>query len=175
MLKLKTAPTARVVTTAEAKQHARVYANFTADDSYLAELSEAAAFKFEEETGFYLREAEYEWTPEATALRFELPLRPYLAESLTVMSGETELVDGEDFTLTVNPKGIASLVFTTAPDSPVFTFSVGFAEGEAPALAKLAIKTLVAHWYNNREAFAEKALGPVAGTWESVIRNFRLA
>jgi hypothetical protein len=39
----------------------------------------------------------------------------------------------------------------------------------------LGIKTLVAHWYNNREAFSADTLGPVAAAWESVIRDYRIA
>lgn len=182
MLTVTIPPAVNPVTTAEAKQHARIHASFTADDVYVADLVEAARIKFEREAGYYLSQTQFTWTPDCTAQSLVLPLRPVL-DPVEVWDGETELVEDTDFTLYIDERGFGTIEFTVTPSEPRIVFTVGFAdpdteEGEvhaAPADTKLAIKTLVAHWYNNREAFSGKALGPVAGAWESVIRGYRIA
>lgn len=180
MLTLTTPATKEPVTRTEAKRHARIYEGFVADDADIDSLISAARFKFEMETGYALSQATYTWTPETVALEMRLPARPYLS-NLVIVDGVDTLVLDTDYTVAVDDKGVAVVTFDATPEEPVLTFRVGYANPGAnemhgaPALAKLAIKMLVAHWYNNREAFAEKALGPVAGTWESIVRNFRLA
>lgn len=177
MLTLTTAPTLSPVTTAEAKQHARIFSGFTTDDSYVAELVAAASFKFEDESGYLLRQATYTWEPASgLGVEMKLPVRPYIADSLAIEDDGNALVVDTDYTVAVDTKGVVTVTFTVTPTEPSFEFDAGYeAAADVPALAKLAIKTLVAHWYNNREAFAEKTLGPVAATWESVVRNFRMA
>lgn len=177
MLKLTTPPTAEPVTTAEAKRHARVFEAFTDDDTDIDALVSAARFKFEKEAGYFLSQATYTWVPDDTLpTETRLPLRPVIADTLVITDGVTALVENTDYTVDIDADGFATVTFVSVPTDPSLVFAVGYADPTtAPALVKLALKTLVAHWYNNREAFAEKALGPVAATWESVVRSFRIA
>lgn len=180
MLTLTTPPTVEPVTRKEAKRHARIYDGFVTDDPLIDDLISAARDKFERESGYRLSQAVFRWAPDSAALEMRLPERPYLS-NLVIADGNDTLVENTDYTVAVDDKGIAVITFETLPEEPVFTFRVGFANPAvderhgAPSLAKQAIKMLVAHWYNNREAFAEKQLGPVAAAWESIIRNFTIA
>jgi len=203
MLRIKTPATVEPVTLTEAKQYASVHPDTTDDDDMLAGMISAARLKFEEESGYLLTERTYELEVNSCDVQTNregnsvlyLPIRPALAiNSIGDLTAPDPDADPDpiagDWTLDVDEKGIGRIRLAegvTISEETVLEFTAGFPieigeEQEAepsvvgvPPLAKLALKTLISHWYRNREAYDERNIRAVAATFESVVRNFRLA
>jgi len=195
MLRLKTAATVEPVSLAAAKAHASVHPTATDDDETLALMVSAARAKFEDESAYLLSQRTYEWEIDSTFVLTDavgsyilLPVRPALSVvSITGLTApdpdaEPDPIVG-DWTFDVDLQGVGRIRLNEGiaiTDEVVVEFTAGSpdpVENEihaAPAHAKLAIMALVSHWYMNREAYGARAY-PVGGSFESVVRNFRLA
>lgn len=180
MLTLNQAPTVEPITLAECKAHARVFTN--GDDQYIQDLIPVARQKWELDTGYFLSEREYEYTTTGTSIT--LPLRPVLS-----VESVNELTES-DYVLSVDAStGVGTLTLLEPVDGDVVvTFKVGFANPEepvdpeedpephpAPALAKHALKSLISHLYESREAYQQGNLMSVPGTYQSIVASYRLA
>ena len=198
-LELLTAPTVEPITTDDAKTHARVFDS--SSDDYIDGLISAARQKFETESGFYLSEAEYKlttrleffnrfnlyyfgfgfgsWFCHPNGHHLVLPLRPvFQVESVN------SLVLDTDYEVSIDAMtGICTIHFlTSVPNDIVVTFKVGSenpadgGDSTAPALAKHALKSLVSHWFENREAYqAGSSIKSVPATYQSILTTYRLA
>lgn len=200
MLRIKTPATVEPVTLSEAKLHAGVHPDTTDDDSMLEGIIAAARVKFEEESRYLLTERTFEWEVNATDVGVDregknvliLPVRPVLAvNSIGDLTEPSESEEG-DWKLDVDDKGVGRIRLAdgiSISEETIVEFTAGYPieigeEEEAkPAvvggaeltLAKRAILMLVAHWYRNREGYDERNIRSVAGTFESVVRNFQYA
>jgi len=191
-LELLTAPTIEPITTTQAKVHARVFDDSDDSNDYIDGLISAARQKFESESGYYLTEAEYKLTtrlgvfhPSRYSWFFRpshnhimLPLRPVL-----LVESVNDLVENTDYELSIDAlTGICVIHLLTKVDGDiVITFKVGFPEADdggtsAPSLAKHALKSLVSHWFENREAYqAGSSIKTAPATYQSILTTFRLA
>ena len=167
---LTTAPTIEPVTTAEAKLFARI--DTADDDTLVAALVTAARQTVEKQTGRAF--IEQVWTatldqlPSASV--FELIMRPIA--SITSIRAYNE--DGTYSGVTVatdiildGQNGRVSLKSSAASISGdrtsnvyeiVYKAGYGSAAANTPEWAKLAIKMIVAHWYEHRESAQKDTL-----------------
>lgn len=161
-------PDSEPVTLDEAKRHARIFVDDDqAEDDSISALIVAAREKLESKVSraFVSRsvEAYFPSFPTCDGGRIRLP-RPPLAsvESITYVDhdGVIQTIDPADYAVSVGTPGTVR----PAPgkgwptsiggfDSAVkITYTAGYGDPSAvPAVAKLCIKILVAHWYDRRE------------------------
>lgn len=176
-LSLTTPAAVEIVTLDEAKKHARIFKS--TDDSYITELIKGAREQFERETGLWFASSAWKWEDVAAAESIVLPIRRISRNAtITVTDGNSVTVDPGDYSLVVEPTfGQGRLDFTTVPTGPlVIDFTAGYAAADAPASAKFAIKSLVAHWYVFREAYVASQNGDlrnVPGGYSSIRETYR--
>lgn len=190
-LYLKTAPATEPVTTAEAKLHLKV--DITDDDTLIAGLVVAARRWIEDITG--IRMVSQTWNyyldsfPDAAVIK--LPLGPVSAVSsikstdsagaVTTFSTGSYVTDLVSLPARVVLKSSASWPSNNLREvnGVDIEFVTGWANAAAvPEELKLAVKMLVAYWYENREA----AAGAVGSTdikqlplgLQSMIQNYRM-
>lgn len=187
-LKRTVDPAAEPITTAEAKTHARV--STSADDSYIDSLIKAAREQVEAYTGRALINQTWQLTLDAFPCdRFlglslaqsgiEIPINPLGSVSsiqYVDWDGNTQTWASGNYTVDAT-KEIARIVPGYQVTYPVtrsvinavtVTFVAGYGATAAsvPESFKLAIKMMVAHWYDNRAEMgllpqaAERLLGP---------------
>jgi len=172
LLTLQTPPSTEPITTAEAKTHSRIF--ITNDDSYIADLIEAAREKWEKDSGYFIATASYQATYKNHCHHtFTLPLRPVVSvDSVNALTVDT------DYTVAIDVRTNEAVIKLITPVSGdvVVNFTVGPGESDPPMLARHAVKCLVGHWYENREAFQPgSAFKSVPATYQSIVTSFRLA
>jgi Phage gp6-like head-tail connector protein len=72
---------------------------------------------------------------------------------------------------------LASIPAAIAAVSPVgyVDFTAGWTSpANVPAAVKVAVKSLAAHWYENREAYTERRLDQVQQGWDRVTNQHKL-
>ncbi|MEM8863997.1 MAG: head-tail connector protein [Planctomycetota bacterium] len=170
----------------DAKRHSRVIAG--GDDEYLTLLISAARELCEHETNRALIRATYKQTFAGFPACGPLVLdRPPLVSVTSIeyvgTDGQVATVATDDYEVSaVGDPGRISLahgkswpsVLSTAAEPVTVTFVAGY--DEAPHRIKQAIRLLVSHWYEHREAVTERTMATLpmavvsllnATTWET--------
>jgi uncharacterized phiE125 gp8 family phage protein len=160
------APLAEPVTPAEIKQHCRVEVDD--DDEYLSALIIGAREYVETRTGRQLLQATWQQVHDQFPAMFLLSRPPLLSvDSITYWDwdGVLRTVDPSTYLVdTLAQPGRVTPIYGQIWPFPMYrigavtvTFKAGYGDDPAdvPERAKLAIKWLVAHWYENREAVSE--------------------
>jgi uncharacterized phiE125 gp8 family phage protein len=159
-----TNPAIEPITLAEAKAQARVDASFTADDDYLNALITAARQWAEMYTGRSFNTQTWEMRLD----NWRHPIRLQFAPLISVTS--IQYVDSSGTTLTlptteyqVVPTNIPPLIVPSytavwptlrdQPDSVIVRYVTGYGPtmADVPQRIRLAVKMMVAYWYENRE------------------------
>lgn len=161
-LELLTPPASELVTLAEAKAHLRVEHNV--DDSLLNGLITAARLFVEQQTGRALLPQTWRlwgdaW-PEAAVLQLpKPPLRSVSAILIYAPDDSSTVWSSSDYRVEVAAQpgqiqlreGQSWPSLSRSRSSFSITFVAGYADAVAvPEVLKLAIKQLVAHWYEQR-------------------------
>ena len=159
-------PTVEPVTLAEAKLFARI--DDTADDALITALIIAARENVEKQTGRSMTTQTWKATLDFLpyAYIFELINRPLISvTSIKAYNedGTSESIDSGDIIID-EANGRVSIIndATVTGDRRIEAFEVVYVSGygatasDVPEWAKLAIKQMVAHWYENREAVEKK-------------------
>lgn len=187
-VEVHTAAASAPVTAAELRAWLRL--NDSAEDATLTELLAAAVERFEDDTRRPVLPTVYRQYLDRWPVGCEIVLgrggvtavasvSRYLADGTT-----TEAVTGYLANLRTPPArvvlaGLPAEVETAAGVAvrPVgfVQFSAGWANAAAvPRAVLVALKSLAGHWYENREAFTERDLGPTAEGWGRVVTGHRL-
>jgi len=174
-LTLVTGPASEPITTAEAKSHLRV--DFADDDTLIAALVTAARQMFEELNGRALFTQTWKLTLDRwpASGRIELPRPPLVSVTsikyIDSAGVESTFSSGDYVVETGRTPGRVSLGYdkswptaTLRPASPItITYVAGWTTTAAiPERYKAAIKLLVGHWYENREAIITSGAMPKA-------------
>lgn len=188
MLKLQSAPAVGVLTDADAKTHAVI--GFTDDDAYINGLVLAASDYVEAQNGILGRALITQtWTltlPAAPTGRLCLPFPPLQSVSaITYESSGTQTFDPSNYrVISDGDEGFVELVDgaswpTTDSRSDAFsvTFIAGYgdAPSDVPAGIRQAVRLLVAHWYNQREAATEKPFSALPMGVQMLLAPHRIA
>jgi uncharacterized phiE125 gp8 family phage protein len=165
---LTSAPAEPVVTLADAKAHLRV--RTMDDDALIQTLVDAATAHLDGAAGILgMAMVTQTWRQDDSAWPADgilsIRLRPVQSVSgITYLdtAGDEQTLATDQYivsaygqgTAIVRPSGVTwPGLLSTSPASTSVTFIVGFGAAAAvPAPLKLAIKELVGHWYENREA-----------------------
>lgn len=196
-LELVTGPAAEPVTLLEAKAHLRV--DFDDDDPLITGLIKVARQWAEtfSRRGFITQQWKLllDWFPTADSGLIRLPLPP--AQSITSVqyvdtNGATQTVAAADYTLDkaseparlVPAFGKSWPSVRAVPNAVTVTFKAGYGTpgsspddsvSKVPEAIKTALKLLVAHWYEHREAVSEEQpLTPVPMALESLLWPYRV-
>lgn len=167
------------ISVATAKSHANI--TISGDDTLVGEMLLAATEHFERVSGYHLRPVVYDWeTQRALCRETALPLFP--VASIT----SVKYLDENDVEQTVTESDYSLKQFNHPPhvlrfpedyelpssSKVVVRFVAGFTDPTTcPSPIKQAIKFLVAHWYENREAYLEDKLAAVPAAWESIVMS----
>lgn len=164
------APSTEPVTVAELKLHCRV--EHSADDDLFTALGKAARETVEAETGRQLVTATWrqdldEFPLCPIKLRHP-PLISVTSVVYTDANGDTQTLDASDYQVDTSSVigTVAPAVDSVWPTTQAYklnavriTYQAGFGAASAvPESIKAAIKLLVGHWYENREAAQDKRL-----------------
>ena len=182
-LRITVPPTVTPVSVAECKAHLRIDSDLTADDTYLGALIEAAV-------RWAQRRLRRQLCTATGVLRLErfsadgviVVDRPPLASVASIVyldaAGDTQTLATDQYTVDtasapgriLRPTGVAWPATYTAYNAVTITANVGYgAADDVPADYRLALKYLVAHWYENREPVAKGMSGQVPMTVESLL------
>lgn len=191
-LRVVTPPSALPVSVAEAKQFARI--DHTADDDLVETLIEMARDHIEQVTNRTLKPTSYElnlrdW-PKDGVIR--LPRAPVFGEMtlqyrsaadggelFTLTEGTDYYVDDAAAPVTIEPAKAWPRV-ADGPDGVIVGFTAGYpdinspAESTVPARARVAVKSLVAHFYENREPATFGQLFKVPRHVETLLNGLRI-
>lgn len=180
-------PAAEPITLAEAKRHAQLPADATDDDAYLQLLIAAAREHVEELTGraFVTQTLETSWDdfPRCGGI-IRLPRAPVqsIASVGYTDSADAPIVlDPTAYRVVVGTPGKVLLPYSgtgawpTAALSPAVRYVAGYGDDPAdvPAVAKMAISILVAHWYERRLPVAPGALADVPFSVQAFMGQLR--
>lgn len=192
-------PTVEPVSLSEAKLHLRVDDDITADDSLISALITAARQKIEIETRRALvtqtQVLRLDGFPKASCggTAIIVPNPPLQSVSSivyvdqngdsTTLSASEYLVDSSDEPGRITPAYNGSWPIAREQINAVtVTYVAGYAVGSGsptdyaanvPQALKAAIKLLVGHWYENREAVGAVNLKPLPMAVDSLIWNYR--
>jgi len=164
MIELLTARTVLPITADEAKKHLVIEPAFVADDTYIESLIHVATSFFEKETGRVVMQSTHSYTLNNAQKVINIPRFKITSISSVVFISEdgTEVPATDYFSrLSVSP---AVVVIRDSPPEKTILTKVTFVAGVAtanlvPDVTKHAIKFLVAHLYENREVYTDKAAG----------------
>lgn len=139
-----TPPVGQVVTTADLRAHCRLDPNSSEDDLLLIALEKSAVAMLDGYRGKLGRcILEQEWSlTYGEAGRFRLPL----PDVIEVIAEDSE---GESVAASLSQDSLGSVVTIDAP--AVVRFKAKLPE-DALDTARIAVKLLVGHWFENREA-----------------------
>ena len=159
------APTAEPVTVAEAKEHLAIAKSVTAHDSYIGSLITAARIRFERGTHRQLVTATYALTLDSFPFgdTINIPLAPLSSVSSVTYSdvdSETQTFLSANYVVDSGREpGRIRLAYSATwpatrfePGAVTITFVAGSAVGDVSELSKAAIKLLLGHWFEHREA-----------------------
>jgi uncharacterized phiE125 gp8 family phage protein len=190
-------PTVEPITLAEAKLQLRVDDDITSDDGLISALITAARQKVEIETRRALvtqtQVLKLDQFPSGENPVIELPNPPLQSVSAVQyvdQNGDTQTLAASEYIVdTVSePARITPAYNTFWPltraqiNAVTVTFVCGYASGSGsptdyaanvPQALKAAIKLLVGHWYENREAVAAANLKPLPMAVDSLVWNYR--
>lgn len=192
-LALVTAPASEPLLRTEAKLHLRVDSSFTDDDSLIDALITAARQHVENHTRRALVTQTWDLSldgfPACNEIAVPLPPLQSVTSVKYTDSGGTVTTWGTSNYLVdvahqpgriVPAYGVYWPVFTPSPSNPVTVrFVTGYgAAGAVPEAIKAAMKLLIGHWYENREAVAgnsnSTALAPVPLAVEALLAPYRV-
>lgn len=190
-------PSVEPVSLAEAKLHLRVDDDITSDDTLISALISAARQKVEIETRRALvtqtQVLKMDRFPSGESAVIELPNPPLQSVSAVQyvdQNGDTQTLAAADYIVDTasEPARITPAYNTFWPltraqiNAVTVTFVAGYAPGSGsptdyaanvPQALKAAIKLLVGHWYENREAVGAVNLKPLPMAVDSLIWNYR--
>lgn len=192
-LALVTAPAAEPLTRTEAKTHLRVDTSFTADDTLIDALITTARQHVENHTRRALVTQTWDLFldgfPSSNEICVPLPALQSVtslkytdsAGAVTTWSTANYIVDTAHAPGRIVPAyGVYWPVFTPSPSNPVAVrFVAGYGAAAAvPEAIKAALKLLIGHWYENREAVTgisnSTALAPVPLAVEALLAPYRV-
>lgn len=192
-------PTVEPVSLAEMKLHLRVDDDITGDDAMISALITAARQKVEIETrralvtqtqimrldGFPRSDC-----PDLAIVLPNPPVQSVTSITYVDTAGDTQTLDSADYLVdtTTTPARITPVYNGSWPlaraqmNAVAVTFIAGYAPGSGsptdyaanvPQALKAAIKLLVGHWYENREAIGPATLKVLPMAVDSLIWNYR--
>jgi len=169
---LVTAPSARVVALADLKLHLRV--DHDDEDTLIEALEAAAVAHFDGWRGIMGRAI----MPQTWAQDFDGwgTYKLFLPDASNVSAvGTLDGVDTEAETITVKPTLGGTFVEVSGGDVDTvrITYDCALPVEQLPAV-QAAVKLLVGHWYENREAATEKALSAAPMAVQSIIGALRV-
>ncbi len=183
-LVLKTAPSVEPVTAAEAKAHARV--DITDDDTLITALIVAARRWCEQFTRRAFITQTWELYLDGFPTEFRLPYPPLQSITkidYTDLDGATQTLATTEYTVDAKsePGRVVEAWQKTwpatrdVPNAVIAEFKAGYGDAAAsvPEQAKLAIKMLVAHLYENRESTAPAMIHSVPMATEHLLWPLR--
>ncbi len=190
---ITTNTTGEVVTLEEIKQHLRLEVGETEEDEYLKALRAAAVDRAESITNRKLLTQSYyyyrnEWPCEDS---FELPYAPLASVPSSGIVYKKSTGNSTTFSSTAWEYDSVSepgrICLKTFGDSwPAYTLyavnpikvqmNVGYGDQstEMPSGIRLAVKMLVAHWYENREATVAQSLSDVPHGVTALLQPYRI-
>lgn len=189
-----TAPAQMPITLDEAKAHARVPDDFTAEDPLLVGYVRAATEHFDGADG-YLARAILRQTWDLTLDRFpgysdeaiEIPLPPLISVSSVSYvdtAGDTQTWSAAEYQVDTasEPGRLVPAYGYKWPStrdqlgSVTIRFVAGYGSdpADAPERIRLAVAQLAAHWYNEREALAPGQVNRVPYNIENAVANYRI-
>ena len=162
---LLTPPAAEPLTLAQAKEFLRVAHD--ADDDLIAALVAGARLHVEAQTRRALMNQTWRlmrdaWPANGRLPVLPAPLREIVAARLRATDGTIQAIDPDVFALdTASAPGVLAVAQNLpSPSRPVAGIEIDFAAGygddpeDVPEPLRLAIRLLVAHWYENRSVIA---------------------
>jgi uncharacterized phiE125 gp8 family phage protein len=187
--KVVTPPDAEPVTLDEAKRHARIFIDADADENlFIASLIVAAREKLESKLSraFVSRtmEATLSAFPTADCGLIRLPKPPLLSvESITYIDADgVNTIDPSAYAVDEGTPGTVQsapgsgwpILPAAFPSAVKIRYTAGYgAPADVPAVAKLCIKMLVAHWYDRREPIAAGSFADIPYTVDSLLDSLR--
>jgi uncharacterized phiE125 gp8 family phage protein len=165
---LVTPPAAEPVSLAEAKAHLRV--EIDDDDALITGLVVAARQACEHEVDRAFVTQVFDYTADEFGAAILLPIGSVQSVGLVTYvddSGATATLAGGQYLVSLGAPGLITPAYNVTwpvpryqPGAVTVRFTAGYGAAAAvPECAKLAIKMLVAHWYENRAAAAEATVG----------------
>lgn len=157
--------------------------NDSTEDDLISEWIEAAAFMFMSQTGYALTETALRlnldgWPVEGVVYLPRRPLKTITSVEYLDTAGSWQTLTGTSADLKSVPGRVVlgpsrpSLHNTQVPKLRV-NFTAGHATADAvPKAARVAVKQLVGHYYNQREAYGEISLNEVPMGWKAVCSQF---
>ena len=184
-LALSTPPAETPLSLAEIKTHLRVVS--TAEDDLIRGLLAAAVDYVERFTRRQLVTATYTWTLETfPSEEFVVP-RPPLQSVSSIQyvdtGGETQTLSTDDYTVVTSTLpgriypayGVSWPSTREVPEAVTVTYVAGFGDaGDVPEMLKTAIRLLVAHWYEHREATTETRIEDLPLGLQSILWLYRV-
>ena len=175
------APASYPVTYSEMKTHLRINDDDDTEQALIEDWIKAATDLFERETRSVTVTCTMRKLQDGfNSTVIELPRYP-IASLTSVEYLDTEAdwqtleADGTDLdsipARVFLPETLPTVHDTLRPTVRV-TFTAGTSAASVPALARTAIKLLVAFWYEQREAYGETDLKETPQGWKAIIRNF---
>lgn len=181
---VKTKPTTEAVTLDEAKEWCAA-TDFTDDDDLISSLVLSAISKIDGPRGIGIACFTQTWELSLDKFETEIILPGWPVKSVTAVTyvdteGATQTIDAADYQLDI--KGDFARLRPSyglswpSPRNVIAAVSVSYVVGEAiddiDPILKLAIKQMVAHWYQNREAISETSFSDVPMSATQIMRDY---
>jgi uncharacterized phiE125 gp8 family phage protein len=187
-LKLSKAPTVEPISTAEAKDQARI--EFVEDDALICAMIEGARLHVEQYLQRTLTDTTYILTldsfpPEGCAILMpKPPLRSVSSITYVDQNGATQTWASSDYTVDTSSDEVGRVTPVYNGEYPTtrahinavtITYVAGYGGSpkDVPASIRASIKLLVAHWYEHREAYNLGKLEEVPEAFKAILNPYR--
>ena len=181
---IETKPVGVAVTLADAKAFCDI--DYTDDDDLITSLIASATSKLDGPRGIGIACFTQTWElsldnfPYSEIILPGWPVKSITAVSYTDTDGATQTIDAADYQLDIKgDRARLTPVFGGSwPSSRLvngavsITYVVGEAQDDIEPVLKLAIKQMVAHWYENREAISETSFSDVPMSATQIMRDY---
>jgi uncharacterized phiE125 gp8 family phage protein len=181
---IKTKPADVPVTLAEAKEWCAA-TDFTDDDDLITSLVESATSKIDGPRGIGIACFTQTWELSLDAFETEIILPGWPVKSVSSVTyvdidGATQTIDSADYQLDIKGDkvrlrpsyGLSWPTPRLINAAVSISYVVGEAQVDIEPLIKLAIKQMVAHWYENREAISETGFNDVPMSATQIMRDY---
>lgn len=162
-----------ILSLADAKAHLRVLHDD--EDTLISALRDAAISHVERVSGVVLASADFRWTQRSFPARVDLPISPVTA------LGDVEYLDADGATqVYVDARLVDASVYPAAGGywpiaygSASITFTAGLASADSAPELLAAVKLMLGHLYNNREAVTAENMTELPLAVDALIQTHR--